>query len=126
MTMDVAQVIDDWLMSRPEDTVTLHPDVERLISKGYKYRDKGLMRRIPKHSLEWALRAWLSSHVPVAPNALKTSEGKAFLLNMSVAKYRRCELALEKLGAYNFVIHSFTDPKTDTHHIFYGPGESAR
>ena len=126
MTTDVAQAIGDWLMSHPEDSVTLHPDVERLISKGYKYRDKGLMRRIPKRSLELALRAWLISYTPVAPDALKTPEGKAFLLNMSVAKYRRCELALEKLGAYDFVIRSFTDPKTDTHHIFYGPAESAR
>jgi hypothetical protein len=84
------------------------------------------MRRIPQRSLEWALRAWISSHAPVAPEALKTPEGKAFLLNMSVAKYRRCELALEKLGAYDFVIHQITDPKTDTYHIFYGPGESAQ
>jgi hypothetical protein len=126
MAADVAQAIGDWLMSRPEDSITLHDDVLRLIAKGYKYRDKGLVRRIPKHSLEWALRAWLSSHAPVAPDALKTPEGKAFLLNMSVAKYRRCEFALEKLGSYDFVIHLLTDTETDTHHIFYGPAGSAR
>lgn len=121
MTANVGQAIGDWLMSRPNDSVTLHDDVMKLIAKGYKYRDKGLMWRIPKRSLEFALRAWLSSHAPVAPDALKTPEGKAFLLKMSVAKYRRCELALEKLGAYDFVIHQLTDPKTDSHHIFYGP-----